>query len=199
MQRFTEQIELIRFAKGFIIERIDSLEKDVGHCLQEPFAPFPALLYCFSTIDLLGALLAGNATRNAHTAQQSRDYMRCFMSYTEEQSLLLQSLFRHKIVHLAQPKAVIEYNSQLISWRYWHENQERHLQLEKLPDGSKVQITSSWEIQCDREFNISIRHLVKDIRDSVENPNGYLESLAKKLDLQDCFEKAIEQIFDPSK
>lgn len=87
---------------------MDSLENDVRHCLQEPYAPFPALLYRFSTtIDLLGALYAGDATKNAATTRQSADYMQRFMNYTEEQSHLLQSLFRHKIVHLAQPKAVV--------------------------------------------------------------------------------------------
>jgi len=199
MRKFTEQRELTRFAKGFIKERIDSLDKDVRHCLQEPFAPFPALLYCFSTIDLLGALCAGNAARNAHTTQQSADYMQRFMNYTEEQSRFLQSLFRHKIVHLAQPKAVIEDNSRLISWHYWHESQEHHLKLVKLPQGSKVQVISSWEISCDYEFNVSISHLVKDIWDSVESPNGYLASLQKTPDLQDRFEKAIAQIYDPTK
>jgi len=199
MRKFAEQRELIKFAKDFIKERIDSLDKDVCHCLQEPFAPFPALLYCFSTIDLLGALCAGDATRNAPTTPQSADYMQRFMNYTEEQSRLLQSLFRHKIVHLAQPKAVIEDNSRLICWRYWHESQEHHLKLVKLPQGSKVQVTPSWEISCDYEFNTSISHLVKDIRDSVESPNGYLTSLQKIPDLQDRFEKAIAQIYDPTK
>jgi hypothetical protein len=196
MHRFAKQEELIKFAKNFIKERIASLDKDVRHCLQEPFAPFPALLYCFSTIDLLGALCAGNATRNAPTTRQSTEYMQRFMKYSEEQSRLLQGLFRHKIVHLAQPKAVIEDNSRLISWRYWHENQEYHLKLVNLPLGSKVQVTSSWGISCDYEFNISISHLVKDIWDSVESPNGYLASLQKIPDLQNRFEKAITQIYD---
>lgn len=200
MCKFAEQRGLIRFAKDFIKERVDSLDKDVRHCLQAPFAPFPALLYCFSTIDLLGALCAGNATsRNVNTTRQSADYMQRFMNYTEEQSRLLQKLFRHKIVHLAQPKPVIEDNSRRICWRYWHESQEFHLKLEKLPQGSKVQITSSWEISCDYRFNISISHLVRDIRDSVESPNGYLASLQKIPDLQDRFEKAIAQIYDPTK
>jgi hypothetical protein len=38
---------------------MSALRKDVNHCLQEPFAPFPALLFCLANIDLLGALVAG--------------------------------------------------------------------------------------------------------------------------------------------
>lgn len=199
IRKFAEQRELIKFAKDFIKERIDSLNKDVHHCLQEPFAPFPALLYCFSTIDLLSALYEGDATRNVPTTRLSAEYMQRFMNYTEEQSRLLQKLFRHKIVHLAQPKTVVKDNSRLICWRYWHENQKHHLKLVKLPQGSKFHVTSSWKISCDYEFNVSISHLVNDIRNSVESPNGYLASLQKIPDLQDRFEKAITQIYDPTK
>jgi len=197
MCKFTDKRELISFAKNFTKERVESLEKDVRHCLLGD-AAFPALLYCFSTIDLLGALCAGNATKSAPTTQQSKKYMRCFMNYNEEQSSLLMNLFRHKIVHLAQPSAVIKDNSRRICWRYWHESQEQHLKLVNRPQGSKVQVTSSWEISYDYEFNISISHLVKDIRDSVESPKGYLASLEKIPDLRDRFEKAIAQIYDPT-
>lgn len=199
MRRFSNRRELVEFASKFVWERIDSLEKDVGHCLREPYAPFPALLYCFSTIDLLGALCAGNATRYARTTNQSAQYMERFMNYTEECTRLLQSLFRHKIVHLAQPKGVVEDKSRSICWRYWHDSQEHHLRLEKLPPGTKVQVAPSWEIPCDYEFNISISHLIKDIRDSVENPNGYLARLQTVRGLQDHFEKAINEIHDPTK
>ena len=197
MRRFVEQKELIRFAADFVRGRIASLEKDVRHCLSEPYAPFPALLYCFSTIDLLGAICAGDATKRAPTTRQSADYMQRFMHYTEEQARLLQSLFRHKIVHLAQPKAVVEDNSQQICWHYWHDSQEHHLKLDKLPAGTVVQITSSWQLECEYEFNVSITHLLKDIRESVEGCLGYLASLHTDPDLQDRFEKAVTQIHDP--
>jgi hypothetical protein len=113
--RFSETNELIQFARKFINNRVDSLEKDVSHCLRKPFAPFPAILYCFSTIDLLGALYAGQgaekdpATGNkVNTTANSKRYMEKFMNYTEEQRHLLMDIFRHKLVHLAQPKAVIK-------------------------------------------------------------------------------------------
>ena len=201
MRIFANQEELIKFAKDFIEERLKALEDDVRHCClrKDHFAPFPALLYCFSTIDLLGALYAGNATRNADTTHQSEDYMRRFMNYTEEQCRLLQRILRHKIVHLAQPKAVIEDESRKITWSISERKKTDHLKLEKLPLGLKVQVSSSWEIPCDYKFTISISRLSKDIRDSVESPNGYLASLQKPPDLQDNFEKAIEQIFDPTK
>jgi len=79
MRLFSEQRELIKYARKFLSDRINSLENDVRRCISEsgPYAPapFPALLYCFATIDLLGALYSGNAARNAPTSPQSREYM----------------------------------------------------------------------------------------------------------------------------
>jgi hypothetical protein len=72
---------------------MNSLKNDVNHCVKiEPYAPYPALIYCFSNIDLLGALYGGEAGKNANTTQQqSKNYMKCFMGYSELQSTLLQA------------------------------------------------------------------------------------------------------------
>jgi hypothetical protein len=198
MRRFTEQNELIDFAKEFVTTRIEALQNDVAHCLREPYAPFPAIVYCFATVDLLGALCAGDASRKANTSQQSIDYMRRFMHYTDEQTNLLMVIFRHKIVHLAQPKAVSEYNGRKVAWRYWHDNTEGHLKLTKLKEPVQLQLTSSWVVTADHEFEFSIAHLVKDIAASVHEPGGYLHTLATITDLQDRFEKALSEIYGNS-
>ena len=199
MRLFSEERELVQYAKKFIGERLDSLEECVAKCLSEPkpYATFPALLYCFATIDLLGALYSGNARkRNAPTSNQSLEYMEKFMGYTTEQSNLLQKQFRHKLVHLAQPKAVIKYNGQLISWHYWHESAENHLEIKKFPEKQIISVTPCLNIECDYEFNISIVHFAEDIRKSVEQPNGYLASLERSQGLQVNFERALSHIYD---
>ncbi|MEJ2407506.1 MAG: hypothetical protein P8171_25230 [Candidatus Thiodiazotropha sp.] len=196
MRRFTEQNELIRFASEFVTARVEALQKDVAHCLQEPYAPFPAIVYCFSTVDLLGALYAGDASKKAHTSKQTSDYMRRFMHYTDEQTKLLMEIFRHKIVHLAQPKAVSEYSGKKVAWRYWHDNADRHLKLTKLKELVQLQLTSSWSISADHEFEFSISHLVKDIVESVQAPGGYLHTLKLDTNLQDRFEKALLGIYE---
>ncbi|MFH1282154.1 MAG: hypothetical protein ABII27_00640, partial [bacterium] len=169
--------------------------KDITHCLSEPYAPFPAILLCFATIDLLGALSNGDASRKAKTSEQSADYMKKYMNYTDEQAQLFIKIFRHKIVHLAQPKAVTEYNGKKVTWRYWHNNAEHHLNLSKLKEAVEVSITSAYSIKADYEFEISIMHIVKDISNSVKKPEGYLHSLETNVDLQDRFEKAISEIY----
>ena len=115
-------------AKPHITELLESLEKDVNWCLKGS-APVPALLYCFAIVDCLGALASGDASNHARTAVNSANYMKGFMGYSEEQARLIQQLFRHKLVHLAQPKPWILDNDRLILWRYWHDNSDAHLKL----------------------------------------------------------------------
>jgi hypothetical protein len=195
MRRFGQQTELVKYARDFVEERMSSLEKDVTHCLQGQLAPFPALLYCFAAVDLLGALYAGRADNRAPTTSQSISYMTSFMNYTYADADILLNLFRHKLVHLAQPNPVIRHNSELITWRYHHDNKQFHLKKIQLPQNSSVAITSTWNISVTHEFNISIMDFVRDIKDSVNRINGYFDLLEKTQLFQNRFETAIEQIY----
>jgi hypothetical protein len=83
MRRLAHQNELVRYASDFVENRVNSLESDARHCLPEDpndkrIAPFPIHLYCFATIDLLGALMSGRADRKAPTTEQSIQYMTKF-------------------------------------------------------------------------------------------------------------------------
>ena len=109
--KFPDTNESKRFARNFL-ERIVSLQRDVVYCLQPPYAPFPAILYCLATIDLFGALRVGQVLtidpvtkKRIHidTAGNSKSYMESFMGYTTQQSELIIKIFRHKMVHIAQP------------------------------------------------------------------------------------------------
>jgi hypothetical protein len=57
-------------------------------------------------------------------------------------------------------------------------------------------VTSTLTVIIDQEFQISIRHLVDDVIDSVQAPGGYLHSLSSDADLQDRFSKAIGDIYN---
>jgi hypothetical protein len=197
LSRFANRQDLITHAKRFVNTRMDSLEKDVNHCVKtEPYAPFPALIYCFSNVDLLGSLYAGRADKNAHTTQQSKNYMKDFMGYDEDQSTLLQCIFRHKLVHLAEPLlSVIEYKSRRIAWTYNHYNMVNHLIfVPAATSNNKIQVAANWEIQFDEIFEISILGLANDIISSVYKTHGYMEMLEKDNNIQDHFEDAIEDI-----
>ena len=185
-----EPNEALTAARNMLKERTDSLQSDVRYCIllnkgtQDWPAPFPALLYCFSTIDLLGALYAGDAQSSQGMSERSKGYMTKIMRYTERQAELLQKVFRHKIVHLAQPNPVINYKGRLYTWYYDHNN--RGIHLEEVPTGEPDVV----------RLCISIWSLVEDIVDSVYKPNGYLHQLDTEEDLRLKFEKAYCQIFN---
>lgn len=197
---FTNKTELLSHAKTFVSNRVNSLESDATHCIpadpqDKRIAPFPIVLYCFSTIDLLGALVAGRTDENAPTPSQSKEYMRRFMTYSPTDADILIDLFRHKLVHLAQPGPMIRRNSEVISWRYYHD--DSHFHLKKLPaQGKKVHANSDWIIPVTHEFHISIIDFVKDIKNSTtKKPKGYLEMLKQKPLLRQNYENAINQIY----
>jgi hypothetical protein len=198
--RFRDSQELLAHATAFVGERTNSLLLDVGHCLQltaaGSCAPFPAVLYCFATIDLFGALYAGNASRGAHPTLNAARYMRDVMEYTDEEVDLLQRLFRHKLVHLAQPAPVVAMDDgRHVSWRYRHEPDPRHLQISRLSPGVAVQ-APTWQVPADHEFCLSISMFADEIGASV--PQRYLPRLEGEAVLQDRFARAIGQIYDPA-
>ena len=188
--KFPDKNELKRFARNFINERINSLQKDAIHCLQRPYAPFPALLYCLATIDLLGALCYGRG--------HSRTYMHSFMGYTTEQSKLIQQIFRHKLVHLAQPKTVFSHNNKTVSWQYVHENTPDHLIIKDSPNDKKIWVKSNWAVDVDQVFTIGITQLMEDIKESVLRHGGYLDQLDLNYNhLLDKFEQAMYEKYTP--
>ncbi|HJT79214.1 MAG TPA: hypothetical protein VJ739_18605 [Gemmataceae bacterium] len=197
MPVFASQAELETFAEKFVGERLGALEKDARHALAAPYAPFPAILLTFSTIDLLGALAFGDASKRAPTSQQSADYMQQFMNYTAGQAKLLQDLFRHKLVHLAQPTAVASFQGKFVSWHYWHDDASHHLKLVTLPAPRTLAVASGLTLTVEQEFEVSIGHLVNDVGDSARRPGGYLPRLKTDVTLRGNFEKAISQIYGP--
>lgn len=180
-----EANEIITNARNFLKERTDSLKNDCDHCLfKDHPAPFPALLYCFATIDLLGALYAGDASEVAKTTENSLKFMTGVMKYPELQAKLLQKVFRHKLTHLAQPNPVTEYNGNKYMWWECHESRRNsHLKIENT--GNKNEFI----------FKISIKDFLDDIIDSVWGVSGYLGQLSSNVgNMQTNFQNAYEQI-----
>jgi hypothetical protein len=202
---FKDSKELIYFAnKFFVNDRISSLKKDVDDCLDKHCA-FPALLYCFSTIDLLGALYTGYAKEGSHTKDNFKSYAVRFMKntnerYTNEQVDLLQGIFRHKMVHLAQPKLVVnDDRDRHIAWRYEYPEIANHLRIEKRQYQKIQNILTPFPIYYDHVLIISITKLLFDVIDSVtRKPDGYMAKLKDNhKSLQNNFDNAIGLIYDP--
>lgn len=158
-------------------------------------SPFPAILYAFATVDLLGALLGGDTRGPRGMTERTKSYMRRFMHYSEDHCDLLMDLFRHKTVHLAQPRPVMLFKNTPTGWAYWHDDPQHHLKLVPVEPPLSVPVTSALQITVKQQFEISIRHFVEDIVDSVHAPGGYLHSLALDADLQAKFAKAVREIY----
>jgi len=158
--------------------------------------PFPALLYCFSTIDLLGSLYEGDATGNTRRYGQQvgttkRKYMVDLIGYPEFGTNLLQDQFRHKLVHLAQP----QYSNRSIGWQLDNLYLGDHMILKKLESRQEILTLTPITLEGDHVFIISIEKLVYDIEKSVRDTDtGYLSRLRRNQDnLQLKFDKAVQQ------
>lgn len=211
----SNQSEFNSFANYFLNNLESRLDKGIDHCLKKPYAPFPAIIYCLAIIDLLGALYKGEAAgklkgKQKHkldgrltpprTVANSRKYMKRFMRYQHQQISLLWLTFRHKLVHLAEPKPAVLYKNKIIGWRYHHKKQHAHLRLTKLKTTKKVLLRTPYDIYCDYGFEISITKLRDDIINSLtRKPDGYKESLLKSRTLQLNFRRAINEIYNPTK
>jgi hypothetical protein len=204
---FKDPSQLITFARDFIVsDRLNSLENDVARCLpqkkinnEEPDpAPFPALMYCFSIIDLLGALYAGNA-RSRKTIENARKCIESFLKYPQDK--LLWQIYRHKLVHLSQPKYAMLHEQKILGWRHNENERYNHLKIvfeEKIVNILPNDMIKVAKLHYDGYYNISIHMLKDDIMDSVtRQPDGYLENLSDSRDLQSKFVTAINQIYDP--
>jgi hypothetical protein len=64
MHKFADKTELLSHARDLVEQAVNSLWRDVKNCLKNEFepAPFPAILFCFSTINLLGPWLLEKQT-----------------------------------------------------------------------------------------------------------------------------------------
>jgi hypothetical protein len=195
--------ELVGHAEGLLRGRCDSLVKDVAHCLSKPYAPYPAILYCFSTIDLLGALAAGRGDNHRPATQHSRNYIKLFMKYADPIPTLLMGQFRHKLVHLAGPKTVFEYEDNAsqkhkVVWNYTHNTAGRHLQLDGVVGLANID-NGLWTLPYDQSFWLDITSFANDIVNSVFGPNGYLAQLKTDATMQVRYAAALNDLYDPTK
>jgi len=110
--------------------RIVSLQNDVARCYWRPWfafkqpqlAPFPAAMYCFSTLDYFSSFWAGwndsssktnNPSKPAKGANQTvrmTDFACNFLGYGRKEAYLAICLWRHKTMHTAEPRRMENQN-----------------------------------------------------------------------------------------
>jgi hypothetical protein len=145
-------------------------------------------------VDAPAALAAGRADKDAPTTKQAASYLTTYMGYTAEEVRLVQQLFRHKLVHLAEPRSVVrDDQGRLISWEYWHVPHEARRTV--VPVGpTELVISLGWSVSYDHRFLLSIPTFVEEIAASADR---YLARLATDPELRTKFEQAVETIYSP--
>lgn len=184
-----DSTEVILKANKILKDRVGSLLKDVKHCLfyetPDSPAPFPAILYCFSVIDLLGCFITGKFDERSDT-ENAKQYFKKYLYYGDLEIELLQKIFRHKLVHSGQPKPIYKSSDgKLYLWRYIHNSRQDHLNIDVIDEHKKLY-----------SFTLSIYSLVEDIKDSVFSPEGYLHKLKTNPTLQNNFRKVYKKIYE---
>lgn len=186
------------YAGRVLKDKIKSLQNDVRKCLSESKkeelqpATFTALLTCFSTLDFLSALYAGDAGANASTTAQVTSFIHSYFGYSSKKTDLLLKIYRHKLVHLFQPGHIVEYKNVTYSWTIYDKNKKKHLVTSKV--NKLINPAPSVRLKIDYIFSISIITFMEEICSAA---NGYFKDLIKKENsrLQRNFDKAINDIF----
>lgn len=82
-------------------------------------------------------------------------YVQSFMGYTENQTNLIFEIFRHKLVHLAQPRGLYSFKGKTVAWQYDHENTSSHLILQDLMPPQEFYIKNGWSVKS-KQLNLPL-------------------------------------------
>jgi hypothetical protein len=174
-----------------------SLENGVTECLRYPYtntsaptnAYSPAVMYCFSLIELFGSFYDGTSRgtrlpKGKGTSDRAKKYMIDLMNYSQVDAEKLQKIYRHKLAHLAIPKPAILYRDKYFSWKLHDPDPAHHLTTEQSP--RSIRIGNLSQVDYDEIYVVNIMQLKRDITASVRSPGkGYLAALQKSQDLID--------------
>ncbi len=168
------------FGAAQIQLRMESISQIVSLCLNSHIeaAPYVALLYCFSNIDLMGAYLTGRYDKRKE-ADNAKKFMVKYMHYSKDQMKLVQQIYRHKLVHSGMPAPLTDYQDNIYTWRIHYSNKQSHLKMTKMG-----------QAQC---LNISVKDFGQDLIDGM---NEYLNDLENDTHgLRKKFEKTLDEFW----
>jgi hypothetical protein len=146
-------------------------------------APFPAAMYCFSTLDFFSSCWAGwndgsskstNPSRPATKANQTvrmTDFLVHFLHYGKKEAYLAICLWRHKMMHTGEPRRLENANKtgEFYNWSIGQDGIP-HMTIQ---DISGVSV-----------LGFDCRKFVDELNDAVFGDLGYLEALRGDASLQ---------------
>jgi hypothetical protein len=195
---FNDDAQLMKWAQEFIGDKLSSLEYGVELLMGSfPNASVPAMLYCFSIIDMLGSLYCGEAHKKSDNTKNSIKYMKDMMGYTQDECDLLIQIFRHKPVHLAGPNSVYDKDGDRITWMNACDLPGRHLNLKSISLRYLTPPNTRIKHRVTHCFWLSIEKFVEDIKQSVQKPDGYLSKLEIEPTLREKLDDTVWDMFSP--
>jgi hypothetical protein len=180
--------ELLK-AKSLFRERIESLKSDLRICQQGAF--FPIVMYTFATIDYFSSFWVGwndpkgeNRTRSYNRDRRNQTermvyFMKKYMNYPVKSSRIAIAIFRHKLMHTAEPRVITARNKkERYYWKITFDLDINHFLPQRVADDPNDPGYEHYD------FCISVPRLISDIENSIFGPQGYFYDLLSSEDLQ---------------
>lgn len=171
-------------------ERIDSLEQDINRCfwtISEPGAPgpafFPAVMYCFATLDYFSSHWEGwnqRAPKGRTQTNRMALFEERYLLYGRKESQIAIHLWRHKLMHTAEPRLLRDKKTgEEYSWSIGDTSQ--HHMLLRAIHPKKFDLYF-----CPPVF-------VRDFRVGVFGPDGYFHQLRTNPALQANYRQCVSE------
>lgn len=179
-----------RLALSLFKERIDSLEADTNRCFRKieggpgP-AFFPPVFYAFATIDYFSSYRAGWNDRAGKRPRNQTDrlveFMVRYLGYERRASKVAVTIWRHKLMHTAQPRVLRAKNGDRFTWETGTDLTD-HVRLS--PTGEPNEFILRFDSYA----------VIRDLRRGVLGPSGYFSDLCGSPDLQQKFLKCYNEM-----
>ena len=209
---FSSDSDLLKFAKWFFRNRLETFRKDIGICMtpnsRGEHAYFPALIICIAFADLLSGLHAGKLWPRL---QDLKRYAAKFIrhpEYTPYHLNLLYECLRHKVAHLAYPYAVFDtagskifkgqQRHHLVTWRINASDRRPAIELVKYTSTRTLaKDRTPWRVPYDARIKVRVRRFHMDIIKSIGGPRGYLKHLESNAAARENFAAFMREYYPP--
>ena len=202
--------DFAKYAPAYLNERLWQLENDIATCLASrpaddgpgfAHAYFPALMMCCGLLELLANLHAGTTKDNPSRLIKIYRYSSTYLQnpgYTQDNLRVLYTSLRNPTAHHAIAGGIWcdidkKYQSRRIAWIITADTRRPGLSINA--QSGVLYKDPPYDCPHTHRMKVRIGRLWRDIRESVENPNGYRNALLSNSNLMRNFRKCIAEIF----
>jgi len=178
--------------KGWFTRRIENLVRDsyraftdkivIDHSLGGGAAPFPIVLFCMGTLDFFSAAHFGYSEKKRrkerlNQTERMTKFLEKYLSYDEAVSNVALDVFRHKLVHLAEPYVQTSHHkNNILGWEIASVQAEGYHWSIKDYDskGNKI-------------VRFGVANFINDLKEGVLGTTSYYQDLTTNTNLQENY------------